>query len=319
MNRTLSIVLGQHGQVQDLRSGGVRIDGFDLRFTEVARMPDVYREMARTQPYEVCEMAPTAYLMARAAGAPLTALPLPMTRRFRHTGVQRLRNSAVRQPADLSGRAIGLRTYSVTAAVWTRGVYAEEYGLDPNSVSWCTQEEEAFPRFVLPPNVTYAGNSASFAEMLRAGRIDAVFAGLAGGADGLEDELIDLVEDAATAERDWFERTGIYPLHGLIVVRNDVLDAHPHLPQALFEAFSEAKARYLARVRSGESSAPDDRRYLELESVVGDPLPYGVNENRASFEALIRYAHRQHLIDRVPSLDEVLLDPRHVTARKVPA
>jgi 4,5-dihydroxyphthalate decarboxylase len=197
MSKTLSIVLGPHGQVQDLRSGAVRVDGFDLSFTEVKRMPDVYRAMARTQPYEVCEMAPTAYLMARAAGAPLTALPLPMTRRFRHAGVECLRDGAVHHPKDLKGRAVGLRTYSVTAAVWTRGIYADEYGLDPGDVTWLTQEEENLPDFVLPPNVRNVGKDVSFATMLRAGEVDAVFAGLAGGAEGLEDELVDLVDNAA--------------------------------------------------------------------------------------------------------------------------
>ena len=319
MNKTLSIVLGQHGQVQDLRSGAVRVDGFDLAFTEVRRMPDAYREMARSQPYDVCEMAPTSYLMARAAGAPLTALPLPMTRRFRHGGVQRLRHSMVRQPKDLEGRAIGLRTYSVTAAMWTRGVYADEYGLDPDKVTWFTQEEENVASFVLPPNVSCVGKNASFADMLRAGQIDAVFAGLAGGAEGLEDELVELVEDAAAAEHDWFRRTGIYPLHGLIVVRNDLLDTHPQLPMALFEAFSAAKDSYLACVRSGEADGAEDKRYLKLAAVVGDPLPYGTQENRASFEALIRYAHRQKLIDRAPALDEVVFDPRHAATHKVPA
>ncbi|GAB5101337.1 substrate-binding domain-containing protein [Caballeronia sp. HLA56] len=313
MSKTLSIVLGPHGQVQDLKSGAVRVDGFDLAFTEVKRMPDVYREMARTQPYDVCEMAPTSYLMARAAGAPLTALPLPMTRRFRHGGVQRLRHSVVRQPSDLEGRAVGVRTYSVTAAVWTRGIYADEYGLDPDKVSWLTQEAENVSGFALPHNVLCVGKEKPFSDLLRAGQLDAVFAGLAGGAEGLEDELVDLVDDAASAERAWFERTGIYPLHGVIVVRNDVLDAHPHLPAALFDAFSEAKGNYLARVRSGEADTPEDARYSKLATFVGDPLPYGFEENRASFDALIRYAHRQRLIESLPALDEVVLDPQRAT------
>ncbi|WP_051376816.1 ABC transporter substrate-binding protein [Burkholderia sp. WSM2232] len=317
MSNSLSIVLGPHGQVQDLKSGAVPVEGFDLVFTEVKRMPDVYREMARSQPYDVCEMAPTSYLMARAAGAPLTALPLPMTRRFRHGGVQRLRHSIVRNPKDLEGRGVGVRTYSVTAAVWTRGIYADEYGLDPDKVTWLTQEEENVASFALPPNVNCVGKTALFADLLRAGQLDAVFAGLAGGAEGLEDELVDLVDDAPSAERSWFERTGIYPLHGVIVMRNEVLAAHPHLPAALFEAFGAAKRNYLARVQSGEVDGPEDQRYRKLAAFVGDPLPYGVAENRASFAALVRYAHRQRLIDSLPSLDEVVLDPQRASQHHV--
>lgn len=319
MSETLSIVLGQHGQVQDLRNGNVGVGGFTLNFIDVKRMPDAYREMARSQPYDVCEMAPTSYLMARAAGAPLTALPIPMTRRFRHAGVQRLRSSTLRGPRDLAGRRVGLRTYSVTAAVWTRGIFADEYGLDPDSVTWLTQEEENVATFALPANVQCVGRSVSFADLLAKGELDAVFAGLAGGADTIEDQLVDLVDDAVAAERDWFERTGIYPLHGLIVVRNEVLERGPHLPGALLDAFTAAKEAYLQRVRSGEAAEAEDRRYLKLASFVGDPLPYGIDENRASFDALIRYAHRQRLIDVAPALEDVVLDPRHTAARKVPA
>src|SRR5216684_7793141 len=119
MNPKLSIVLGRHGQVEDLRAKSVPVDNYELEFIDVKRMPDAYRDMARSQPYDICEMAPTSYLTAVAAGAPITALPLPMTRRFRHTGFQRPAASDLRTPKDIEGRRVGVRTYAVTAGVWT--------------------------------------------------------------------------------------------------------------------------------------------------------------------------------------------------------
>ncbi|WP_233852809.1 ABC transporter substrate-binding protein [Paraburkholderia sp. HD33-4] len=314
MTVKLSIVLGPHGQVRDLRDGTVGVAGFDLEFIDKKRMPDAYREMARSQPYDICEMAPTSYLMAVAAGAPITALALPMTRRFRHAGMQRLRSSAIRGPKDLEGRRVGVRAYSVTAAVWTRGIFADEYGVDPDQITWITEEEENVQSFATPPNVQRLAEGQSIAELMKRGELEAAFGGLAGAGNDLEDELVEIVEDADARERGWFERTGIYPLHGMIVVRNDVLERHPTLASALFDAFEQAKENYLERIRSGAADSAEDRRYRKLSQWVGDPLPYGFNENAPSLAALVRYAHRQRLIPNEPPLQAVFHDPRVGTA-----
>lgn len=314
MSKQLSIVLGPHGQVQDLRAGVVGVNGFALDFIEIKRMPDAYRQMARSQPYDICEMAPTSYLMAVAAGAPITALPIPMTRRFRHAGLQRLRTSAIRGPKDLEGKTVGVRAYSVTAAVWTRGVFADDFGVDLDRVQWLTEEDENVETFATPSNVRRADAGKSLADMMRAGELEVAFGGLAGVGADLDEQLVELVDDASLREAAWFARTGIYPLHGVIVVRNDVLRANPELPMALFEAFTMAKDNYLARIRSGEADSAEDKRYARLATLVGDPLPYGLEENRASFEALVRYAHTQGLIAAKPSLDVVFPDPRVVAA-----
>ena len=309
MTEPLSIVLGAHGQVQDLRSGAVAVEGHKLNFIEMKRMPDAYRNMARTQPYDICEMAPTSYLMAVAAGAPITALPLPMTRRFRHKGLQRLRDSSIRGPRDLEGKSVGVRAYAVTAAVWTRGILAEEYNVDLGKVTWLTEEDENVQTFPLPSNVRRIDQGQSLAAMLKAGEIQAAFAGLAGAGDDMGDLLVELISDAGEREQDWFRRTGIYPLHGVIVVRNELLKKHPGLAPSLFDAFVKAKQNYLDRVRSGEASGAEDKRYLQLAKLVGDPLPYGMEANAASFNALARYAYQQRLIPTMQSIESIVHDP----------
>jgi 4,5-dihydroxyphthalate decarboxylase len=306
----LSIVLGRHGQVTDLRSGAVTVADCDLRFVDVRRMPDAYRDMARSQPYDICEMAPTSYLMAVAAGAPITALPLPMTRRFRHAGLQRPAGSDLRTPKDIEGRRVGVRTYAVTAGVWTRGIYADEFGVDPTTVTWLTAEDENVQSVPLPANVHRIDPGTSLADLLRNGELDAVYGGLAGVGGDVDDELIDLVSNADELERQWFERTGIYPLHGVIVIRDDVRDRLPGLPAALFDAFVRAKQNYLRRIQSGAAAEAEDRRYQRLSEVVGDPLPYGLEENAESLAALVRYARRQGLIAEEPPIGNLFPDPR---------
>lgn len=310
MPESLSIVLGAHGQVEDLRSGAIVVRGVDLNFVQIKRMPEAYREMVRSQPYAICELAPTTYLMALAAGAPITALPIPMTRRFRHKGLLRKRTSSIRSPKDLEGRPVGVRAYSVTAAVWTRGVLAEEYGVDLSRVTWLTEEEENVTSYVPPPNVKKIPNGQTLGALMAEGRIEAGFAGLAGVGSDVEADCVEVIDDAPARELDWFRRTGIYPLHGVIAVRNDVLRQYPDVAVRLFEAFGEAKQNYLSRIASGVAKGAEDGRYKKLAEAVGDPLPYGLAENRRTLEALVRFAADQGLIAKAPPVEHLFPDPR---------
>lgn len=304
------MVLGKHGQVEDIRSGSVPVEGFDFELKTFDRMPDAYRIMARTAEFDICELAPTTYLMAREAGTPITALPLPMTRRFRHGGLHRLKDSKLRQPKDLEGHRVGLRAYTVTAPVWTRGILAEEYGVDLDSITWMKEDEEHVTSYVLPDNVEEAPAGSSLADMMRSGELEVAFAGLAGVKGDESLQLVEFFDDAESLEKDWYARTRIYPIHGVIAVRNDVLQKYPELAGKLFDAFCLARDNYWSRVLSGESENAEDKRYLKLAEIVGDPLPYGLEENLQSFEALIRFAHSQKLLKHSPAVDHAFPDPR---------
>lgn len=310
MTTKLSIVLGKHGQVADIRSGTVQVDGFELEFNDFEHMPDAYRIMARTAAFDICELAPTTYLMAREAGTPITALALPMTRQFRHSGLQRLRSSSIRTPKQLEGRAVGLRAYTVTAPVWTRGILAEEYSVDLDRITWYKQDEEHVASYVPPPNVKTPPPGKTLADMMRSGDLEVAFAGLAGVGNADDLDLVEFFENAAELDADLYRRTGIYPIHGVIAVRNDVLERHPELAMRLFDAFTRARDNYWARVKAGEATGKEDLRYLKLSEIVGDPLPYGLEENLRTLEALIRFAHRQKLISRAWAVQEAFFDPR---------
>ncbi len=310
MSASLSIVLGPHGQVADIRNGSVPVDGVDLRFQDFPRMPDAYRLMARSTPFDICELAPTTYLMAREAGARITALPLPMTRTFRHRGLQRLRQSTLTEPKHLEGHSVGLRAYSVTAPVWTRGILADEYGVDLSKIQWLKEDEEHVTSWVPPANVQSAPEGRTLAQMMRQGELEVAFAGLAGIGSGDDLELVDFFENADALESDWYRRTGIYPLHGVIVVRDEVLRDHPSLAERLIESFTQARDNYWRRVTEGLAADNEDKRYLKLARVVGNPLPYGFEENRPSFEALIRYAFNQGLLARPVAVEDAFFAPK---------
>jgi 4,5-dihydroxyphthalate decarboxylase len=310
VTRTFSIVLGKHGQVEDIRSGAVPIAGAELEFKNFDRMPDAYRIMARTAEFDICELAPTTYLMAREAGAPITALPLPMTRQFRHGGLQRLRSSSITEPKQLEGRKVALRAYTVTAPVWTRGILAEEYGVDLDKITWYKDDAEHVESYVPPDNVRTPAPGQSLAGLMRAGEIEVGFAGLAGVGATDDLDLVEFFDDAAERDAAYFHRTGIYPIHGVIAVRDDVLKENPELAGDLFDAFLTARDNYWARVESGASKSKEDLRYLKQAKVVGHPLPYGLEENLPSLEALIRFARNQKLLKTAPRVTDAFFDPR---------
>ena len=110
-------------------------------------------------------------------------------------------------------------------------------------------------------------------------------------------------------EAEWFRRTGIYPIHGLIVIKTEVLAKHPWLAKSLHAAFVEAKRRYIAHLKGSEGNSADDQKYRGLMPLVGDPLPYGLNDNMASIEALLTYGLQQKLIPRRMPLEEAFVDP----------
>jgi 4,5-dihydroxyphthalate decarboxylase len=318
----LKIAIATSGHTSALKEGRVPIEGVEANFVEVVPIIAAFRRMVRDLEFDVCEMAPTTYMIARARGAPYIALPIFVMRRFHHGGFVVRADSGIAKPKDLEGRKVGVRAYSVTTGVWTRGIFVNEYGLDSSKVTWVVDDEEHVTTLKLPANVIHAPQGKSLASMMASGELQAGFSGPAGigraGAPtaGWEksgqtpaQNYPELIPDAAKAEAEWFRRTGIYPIHGTIVVKTEVLDKHPEVGRALYKAFIAAKKPHIERLARGEGHAPEDERYRALTPLVGDPLPYGMKANRASIEALITYALQQELIPKRPALDQVFFDP----------
>jgi len=291
-------------------------------FIDVVPIVGAFRRMVRDLEFDVCEMAPTTYMIARARGAPYIALPIFVMRRFHHGGFVVRPDAGIKVPKDLEGKKVGVRAYSVTTGVWTRGIFINEYGLDSSKVTWVVDDEEHVATLELPPNVIHAPPGKSLASMMASGELQAGFTGPAGigragpptgnweaGGQAPTQVYPELIADAAKVEADWYKRTGIYPIHGTIVVKDAVLAQHPHVAKALLDAFTAAKQPYLERLEAGVGSTPEDVRYRSFAPLMSDPLPYGIAANRASIEALITYALQQGLIPKRPAVSDVFFDP----------
>ena len=268
-----------------LKDGRVTPDGYELAFEEVQPITAAFRVMLRELAYDVCEMAATTYFVAHDHGKPFTALPVFLTRGLHHGAVKA---RAPGDPKALEGTRVGVnRGYTVTTGVWARGILASEYGVDLDSITWVRSDHEHVAEFVPPPNVEDLPEGMELADL-----------GAAVG-DVKSDELVPLIPDAqAAAERALVER-GLWPVNHLVVVRDELLAAHPGLAPALVHAFERAKGLYL---ESGELT-PLHARVQELTRA--DPLPNGVEPNRTVLEQLIDHCVAQRILRRRPSVDEL--------------
>lgn len=315
----LTIAVAEYPHTSAVRNGSIPIDGVEAEIITVQPQIAAFRRMVRLVEFDVCELAPTTYIIARAYGAPFVALPVFVMRRFHHAGLLVRPDAGIRTPKDLEGKKVGVRAYSVTTGVWMRGVLIDEFGVDLSKVTWVVDDEEHVTQLQLPPNVVHAPEGRSLADMMASGELAAGFeanAGIGrtgaptGGWQTVEANYPDLFPNAAELEADWYKRTGIYPMHGTIVVKDSVLKDHPWIATSLFKAFSRAKDEWLASLDAQAADNASNKKYAALRKIVGaDPLPYGMRPNLATIAALEEMAFKQGLTPRRMRMDELFVDP----------
>jgi 4,5-dihydroxyphthalate decarboxylase len=317
----LRIAVGTYGHTTAFKQGRIAIAGVTPEFVEVKPIVAAYRRMVRDVEFDVCEMAAGTYMIAREAGAPFTALPVFTYRRFHHGGFVYRDDAGIRTPKDLEGKKAGVRAYSVTTGIWIRGILQNDYGVDIAKVTWVVDDEEHVQTLRLPPNVIHAPAGRSLVEMMAAGELQAACTDNAGiGRAGPPQEnwgvgsqrplnYVELFPDAQRLEAAWFRRTGIYPVHGLIVVKDELLKQYPWLAKSLFDAFVESKTHYLAQLKSGGPVSDQDNHYRRMAAIVGDPVPYGLRANLPAIDAIITYCHQQGLLAKRHAAEELFVDP----------
>lgn len=308
-DRILTCCIRDYPYTADIKSGRIGVPGTRLDFVDVVPHIAAFRRMVRNLEFGICELAPTTYMIARAHGVPMIALPIFFVRRFHHEGLLVRADAGVDTPKDLEGKRVGVRAWSVTTGVWKRGLLQNEHGVDLEKISWFVDDEEHVTSLKLPPNVQQVPEGLSLVKMFAAGHLDAGTAGDAGlgrqgkpdagwerDADALPVEMRELFPNPEPLDAAYFRRTGVLPMHGTLVVKEALLRENPELAPALFEAFLRARAPYAAAIANGTATGRDGARDMALARIVGDPLPYGLKANRASIQTLIDYTTQQGLI-----------------------
>ncbi len=315
----LTIAVADYPHTAAVLDGRIPIEGVEAEFVRVVPQIAAFRLMVRQVEFDVCELAPTTYIIARALGAPFVALPIFVMRRFHHGGLLVRPDANIRTPRDLEGKKVGVRAYSVTTGVWTRGILIDDYGVDSSKVTWVVDDEEHITHMRLPPNVVHAPAGRSLVDMMADGELAAAFDGNAGigragdpagGWRQVKADYPELFPNAEELEAAWYRRTGIYPMHGTIVVKDSILAEHPRVARALFDAFTQAKTEWLAQLHSGAADTVADRKYRALARIVGgDPLPYGMKANLPTISALEDTAFKQNLIPARLPIERTFFDP----------
>jgi 4,5-dihydroxyphthalate decarboxylase len=288
---------------QPLKDGTVVPRTFAFDFEEVAPIIKAFRRMVRGLEFDISEMAITTFLTAKAHGKRFTAIPVFPMRAFHHGAILYNANSDIRSPKDLEGRKVGVnRGYTVTTGLWARAILQHEYGVDLRKVTWVLSGDEHVAEYRPPANVVPAPEGRTLEEMLLAGDLAA-----ANGVQMDSPEIKPLLPNAAEAGLTGLRAGGLYPINHTVVVKDDVLAAHPDLGADLFDACVRAKEIYVNRLKSGAVAQPTaaDKTFASVMAITGDPLPYGVAPNRREIEAVMQYSVEQGILPRPFALDEI--------------
>jgi 4,5-dihydroxyphthalate decarboxylase len=300
----LTAALQTLGHTAALKDGTVRMADFELELTEVSPIIQAFRRMVRGLEFDICEMALTTYITARAFHKPFTALPVFLVRGFHHGAILYNTRLGIGGPKDLEGRKVGVsRGYTVTTGVWVRSVLQHEHGVDLDKITWVLSGDEHVAEFRPPANVESLEKGKTLEESLIAGDLAAAI-----GVKVQHPDVAPLIPDAAAHGFRLLARDGYYPINHLVVVKDTVLASHRHLAIQLFEALGAAKQRYLEQLRNGQIAAPSpaDQMYRRVLEITGsDPLPYGIEPNRRMLEALVSYAREQRILPRSYALEEL--------------
>src|SRR5262249_4730148 len=201
------------------------------------------------------------------------------------------------------GRRVGVnRGYTVTTGLWARSILQHEYGVDLGRVTWVLSGDEHVAEYRPPANVVAIEPGRTLEELLLAGEIAAAI-----GITVDSPEAKPLIPDPQNAGFEALRQRGIYPINHTIVIRNDRLESNPGLARDLFEALGEAKRMYVQRLRDGriDPSTSSEAIHLRVMEMIGDPLPYGIEPNRKTLEAVVQYAVEQRILSRPVAVEEL--------------
>jgi 4,5-dihydroxyphthalate decarboxylase len=321
----LQIAFWQYDRVSALTDGSVKIAGVDASFQSARIVTEIFERMIRQRAYDVSELGMSYFLRTFDFDeAPFLAIPIFLNRVFRHSAIY-VNTSSVRKPEDLAGKTVGeLGMYGHDAGVWPKGMLSDDYGITPDQCRWLIggldwpMEPVDFVPRPHPANVdvTDAPQGSDLGAMLEAGEIDALIS-----AD-VPKRLLDgstrvarLFPDFKTIERQYYQRTGIFPIMHTVAVRRELAAEHPEAIRAIYKGFCDAKDAAIARYNVGRifnnvqimlpwfSELIDEDRRLLGE----DWWPYGIHANRKALDTFLRYHYEQGLSKRRLECEDVFV------------
>jgi len=317
----LTFACGLYDRMLPLYTREVRPEGIDLDFIAIDDPREIFDRMAGSLEFDASEMSSSEFISRKAANAcPFVALPVFPSRVFRHGFIAVNRRSGIRTPKDLEGRRVGVPLYTMTAAIWIRGHLQHEYGVDLSAIRWVqgaiekagAHGEPTVLPLVRKVPIEFNTSGRSLDELLEAGAIDAIIGATLPASIRRNPDIRRLFPDFREIEKEYYRRTRIFPIMHLVVIRREHCEKHPFVAANLYKAFCEAKNRALDKMRFVGAL-----RYMlpwmtddldEIQEIFGDdPWPYGVEANRPTLEALVRYMVEQSVIAAPAAVDDLFV------------
>ena len=319
-NVPITFACGLYDRMLALHTGEVKPDGIDLKYLAIDDPRQIFDRMGKHLEFDACEMSSSEVISRHTAGRrEMVALPIFPSRVFRH-GFITINRKAVRTPKDLAGKRIGTPLYTQTAALFIRGLLSDEHGVDLSGVHWVqgatnsadSHGNSAAPPLLKPVSIEQNRSGRSLSELLERGDIQAIIGSGLPDALRTHPDVQRLFPDFHAAELDYYRRTRIFPIMHLVAIRRDVYEKHPFIATSLYKAMNEAKDIALEKMRHVGAL-----RYMlpgmtaeldEIDDVFGgDPWPYGIEPNRPTLEALVRYMAEQSLIKAPIPVDDLFV------------
>lgn len=274
----LRTLLGDHPVTAALKNGSIKSDSVTLDFAEYSPTNKGFKPMVREAAFDVSEMAIVTYLMAKSVGKPMVLLPNVVVARFQHAHALYNARLGTLKPADLNGKRVGIRSFTTTTGAWLRGILANDYGVDLDSIRWVTFEDAHVAEF--EDTTERAPLGKAIMQMLIDGELDVVL-----GEKSDHPGLKPLFPDVAAEEKSWFAKHGVVPINHMVIVSTRLSSEHPEAVREVFRL-----------LRDSAALAP-----------AGAPR-FNADEMRRSLELIIRYCAQQGLIPRAFAVDELFDD-----------
>ena len=325
-DRKLDIAFWNYDRTRLLADGTVKISGADAAFHSARIVPEIFEAMICRRAYDVSELGMTYFLRTFSDGeSPFLAIPVFPVRSFRHGAIYVNKGSGITRPEDLAGKRIGeLALYGHDAGVMPKGILSDDYGVKPEQSRWIIGGID-FPmdpvNFVPRPvpggvEVEWAGKDVDLGKMLEAGEIDALIsADVPKCVLDKSPKVGRLFDDYEAAERDYFRRTGIFPIMHAVVVTRELAREAPELVKAVYEGFCAAKNQVAAQYVEGMTFNNMTTMLPWLTKLIGDDRdllgedwwPYGIKANHGAIDAVLRYHHEQGLTARRFTIEDVFV------------
>ena len=317
----LSFACGLYDRMQPLYTGEVKAEGIDLNFIAIDQPRPIFDRMAGGEEFDVAEFSSSEFVQRFASKqCPFVAIPVFPSRAFRHGFIAIHRKAGIKGPKDLEGKRVGVPLYTMTAAIFIRGLLQHEYGVDLSKIQWVqgamnSPHAHGSPTvlpLLKPVPIEQNRSGKSMSDLIEERLVDATLGTSLPEAIRHNPDIQRLFPDYETLEKAYYKRTRIFPIMHLIAIRKDVYEKYPFVASSLYDAMCKAKDIALEKMlnlRALRYMVPWLMRDIdEIHDIFGgDPWPYGVEPNRPTLTALVQYLAEQALIAQPVPVDDLFV------------